>query len=59
MGTSWPEYSKLIEEMKSKKHIRNIFVFKDGEFYRKYDSLLEAEKYLNIYYHTINAKIVY
>ena len=58
MGISSPEYSKLIEEMKSKKHIRKaIFVFKDGEFYRKYDGLLEAEKDLNVSHDTINANI--
>ncbi len=58
MVTFSPEYSKLIEEMKSKKHIRKaIFVFKDGEFYRKYDGLSEAEKDLNISHDTINANI--
>jgi NUMOD1 domain len=54
-----PEYSDLIEKMKSQKHIRKaIFVFKeDGEFIKKYDGIKEVEKALNISYLTIKSNI--
>lgn len=58
MEISSPEYSDLIEKMKSQKHIRKaIFVFKDGEFLIKYDGILEAERALNISHETINYNI--
>jgi hypothetical protein len=44
--------------MKSQKHIRKaIFVFKNGEFIKKYDGVLEAERALNISHDTINSNI--
>lgn len=44
--------------MKAQKHIRKaIFVFKDGEFLRKYNGILEAEKDFKIYHDTINSNI--
>jgi hypothetical protein len=53
-----PEYSYLIEGMKSQKHIRKaIFVFKDGEFIKKYDGIMEAERALNISHDTRNYNI--
>jgi hypothetical protein len=54
-----PEYSNLIEKMKSQKHIRKaIFVFKeDGEFIKKYNGIMEAERALNISHDTINSNI--
>jgi hypothetical protein len=54
-----PEYSNLIEKMKSQKHIRKaIFVFKeDGEFIKKYNGILEVERALNISHDTINSSI--
>lgn len=53
-----PEYSELIEKMKSQKHIRKaIFVFKDGEFICKYEGIMEAESALNISHDTINSNI--
>ena len=54
-----PEYSNLIEKMKSQKHIRKaIFVFKeDGEFIKKYNGIMEVERALKIYHDTINSNI--
>jgi len=54
-----PEYSDLIEKMKSQKHIRKaIFVFKeDGKFIKKYDGIKEVAKALNISDHTIRSNI--
>lgn len=58
MEASSPEYSELIEKMKSQKHIRKaIFVFKDGEFICKYEGIMEAESALNISHDTINSNI--
>lgn len=58
MEFSSPEYSDLIEKMKSQKHIRKaIFVFKDGEFFCKYNGIMEAEKALNISHDTIKNNI--
>jgi len=55
MEISSPEYSFLIEKIKSQKHIKKaIFVFKDGEFLKKYDGIIQAEKALNISHDTIN-----
>lgn len=49
MEFSTPEYLELLEKIKAQKHIRKaIFVFKDGEFLRKYDGIMEAEKDLNM-----------
>ena len=49
MEINSPEYFYLIEKMKSQKHIRKaIFVFKNGEFFKKYDGIVEAEKDLKI-----------
>lgn len=54
-----PDYTNLIAQMKSQKHIRKaVFVFKDGEFLCKYEGIMSAEKALNISHDTIKNSIV-
>lgn len=58
MEFSTPEYLELLDKMKAQKHIRKaIFVFKDGEFWRKYEGIMEVEKDLKISHDTINSNI--
>lgn len=58
MEFSTPEYLELLDKMKAQKHIRKaIFVFKDGEFLRKYDGIMEVEKDFKISHDTINSNI--
>lgn len=53
-----PDYTNLIAQMKSQKHIRKaVFVFKDGEFLCKYEGIMSAEKALNISHDTIKKNI--
>jgi group I intron endonuclease len=54
-----PDYAKLIDQMKSQKHIiKAVFVFKDGQFLCKYDGIMSAEKALKISHETIKMNIV-
>lgn len=51
-------YTDLINQMKSQKHMKVIFVFKDEEFLCRYDGVLAAAKALNISHNTIKENIV-
>jgi hypothetical protein len=52
------EYTNLIVQMKSQKHIRKaIFVFKDKKLLCKYNGVMEAEKALKISHETIKLSI--
>ena len=59
MKVPWSDYTNLIAQMKSKKHIRkSIFVFKGGEFLSKYDRIMIAAKTLNTSHDTIKINVV-
>lgn len=52
------DYTNLIAVMKSQKHIRKaIFVFKDNEFFCKYNGIMDVEKALKIKHDTIKKYI--
>lgn len=52
------EYTNLIAQMKSQKHIlRAVFVFKDKEFICRYNGIMEAQRALNISHETIKLNI--
>lgn len=51
-------YTDLINQMKSQKHMKVIFVFKDEKFLCRYDGVMAAAKALNISHNTIKENIV-
>jgi len=58
MAVPSEEYTNLIAQMKSQKHIlRAVFVFKDKEFICKYNGIMEAERALKISHDTIKLNI--
>lgn len=53
-----PDYTNLITQMKSQKHIRKaVFVYKENEFLGKYDGVMSVEKALKISHETIKKNI--
>lgn len=59
MAVPSAEYTNLISQMKSQKHIlRAVFVYKDGEFIGKYDGIMSVRKALKISHITIKENIV-
>ena len=51
-------YTDLINKMKFQKHMKAIFVFKDGDFLCKYDGITVAAKELKLSHNAIKESIV-
>jgi hypothetical protein len=53
-----PDYTNLITQMKSQKHIRKaVFVYKDNKLLGKYDGIMSVEKALKISHDTVKKNI--